>query len=57
MRFNLSSIDCDNAAFEEEPASELARCLRAVADAVADGDTSGSVRDINGNTVGSWAVS
>lgn len=45
----------DNAAFEG-CAPEVARILRAVADLVEDGATSGLARDFNGNAVGSWEL-
>ena len=44
----------DNAAFDDHPQYEVARILRMAADRVADGNTSGQVRDGNGNTVGTW---
>lgn len=55
MKFNLS-IDCDNAVFEDQPATEIARILRSVAHRVTTGGIGGNVRDLNGNTVGGWAV-
>jgi len=52
-RFRLT-IQCDNAAFEDEEA-EIARILRRVAADVAEqGDTSGVCLDINGNVVGTF---
>jgi hypothetical protein len=59
------TIECDNQAFEE-PGRELARILRDVARSVEDlqdgrtlSDRMGGMvfrlRDINGNTVGSWS--
>lgn len=54
-------FDCDNAAFDEHPASEVASILRRVAEKVrevgitADAPASGYVRDSNGNVVGRWA--
>jgi hypothetical protein len=55
-KFRLT-IDMDNAAFEDDP-GELARCLRDVASLVAPGKEwqHGNVRDINGNTVGTFKV-
>lgn len=60
------SIDCANAAFCEDDAPtqtsaapELARLLRAVADRLESGDTFNTYRniqDINGNTVGTFAL-
>lgn len=61
MRFVLT-IDCNNAAFVDpvypgedgDRRDEVARILRDAAERVMDGDA-GNLRDINGNTVGSWA--
>jgi hypothetical protein len=55
VRFTLT-IDCNNAAFDDDPASEIARILRQAArdtesKGLCDGDTF-HFRDINGNTVG-----
>lgn len=63
-RFTLT-IDCDNEAFEPNPAAELRRILRDLGDSQrlyegidpADrryGANEGSLRDGNGNTVGGW---
>ena len=49
-------IEMDNAAFEDSPASELARILRAIAAKVANGETEIVARDINGNSVGSLEI-
>jgi hypothetical protein len=50
----------DNAAFGDDPGAELgtevARILRAVADEVESGVTSGVAKDYNGNTVGAWLL-
>lgn len=58
MQFYLQ-IDCDNAAFEETPASEIARILRDAAKRVeddADGlDERAPLYDANGNKVG-WFI-
>ena len=56
MVFSLT-IECDKAAFEDDP-DQLAKLLRQVADRVDDGQRqqSGSVRDANGNKVGTWEV-
>jgi hypothetical protein len=54
MTFKLT-IDCDNAAFEDAGKhAELVRILREIADALEEhgGLLGKSVRDINGNTVG-----
>lgn len=63
-RFNLS-IDMDNAAFDPDlldgsPNAEVARILRDLADRLDSDEGSmaaqGSVRDVNGNTVGTWTL-
>jgi hypothetical protein len=54
MRF-LVEIDCDNAAFEDDPACEVANILRKVVRAVEkDGSQEGRLSDSNGNTCGSY---
>jgi hypothetical protein len=63
MNFELN-IRCDNAAFDEDPTGELARILANLAAKISDdrmggcgkpGMTDdGKVRDINGNSVGTW---
>lgn len=53
MAFTLT-MATENAAFEDMPEYEVARILRKVADQIEDGDTTGRVRDINGNTVGAY---
>lgn len=52
------TIETGNAAFEDAPASEVARILRGLAERFEDaGDLDGCpVRDINGNTVGTVKV-
>lgn len=57
------TIETENAAFEETPASEIARILRGLAeklerDGVPDGpDNCWRLRDVNGNTVGTaWGA-
>ena len=52
-------IKCDGAAFDETPASEIARILRSVADKIEAEGPSGfyeTIRDINGNDVGRHAL-
>lgn len=55
------TINTDNAAFEDGLGygkfSEIVRCVTSVAEKLADGNESGSVRDINGNTVGKFELS
>ena len=59
MRFTLD-IDMSNAAFDldgfDDPLPELTRILKLVASQVERGSRSAPVLDVNGNTVGSWAV-
>lgn len=50
-------IDTGNAAFEDEGKGyEIARILRDLAAKVENGADSGSVRDLNGNKVGTFEV-
>ena len=61
MEFQLT-INMDNAAFDDDLGGELARIVRHVARRLEDDSVTGdllskcSVRDANGNTVGSWEV-
>lgn len=56
MKLSLT-IKGEGEAFATQPASELARILREVAQRIQeDGDSEGSLRDINGNRVGSFSV-
>ena len=55
MTFTLS-IDMDNAAFDDDPSTELIDCLRRVAAKVCVGTIQATVLDSNGNTVGSWEI-
>ena len=50
-RFTLE-IELENDAFRD--GAELPRILRAVAKRIEDGERSGKVMDINGNSCGSW---
>ncbi len=48
-------MDCDNAAFEGDPAPEAVRILRAIADKIEAGAAdNGRVSDVNGNAIGRW---
>ena len=49
-------IRMDNAAFEEEPATEISRILRDLAERVELGSGYENLRDINGNTVGTFRI-
>ena len=44
----------ENAAFEND--QEVVRILKEVAEKIKNGASGGKIRDINGNTVGSWEV-
>lgn len=60
MKFKLE-IDCDNAAFEDEPPSchEIARILREAAWRISEyglNTKSTSLSDVNGNKVGKWEI-
>lgn len=50
------TIETDNAAFGDEPGVEVAGILRDVANRAENGQTSGTLLDSNGNTVGSWSL-
>jgi hypothetical protein len=54
-RFELT-VDMSNAAFEEQPAAELAGILRGIARSVERGWCGGPIHDSNGNEVGSFRV-
>ena len=56
MKFKLE-IDCNNAAFEDNPAGEIARILRQLSEGVESSEGVGWSRhwqlcDVNGNVVG-----
>ena len=55
MKFTCE-INTDNAAFEDSLATELARILRKVVEAVKTGSEGETLRDVNGNTVGRFDV-
>jgi hypothetical protein len=46
------TINTDNAAFEDDMRGELARILRKLAKDFEQGNNPTTIRDINGNTVG-----
>lgn len=50
------TIETGNAAFEDDPRSEIARILRRLAEDFESGADPTLVRDINGNTVGGVVV-
>lgn len=56
-RFSVA-INTESAAFEDDPAPELARILRHIAQRIEDGETGDmfqTILDENGNDVGRWA--
>jgi hypothetical protein len=58
MKFTIN-MTCDNAAFEDEPAPEVARILRSIANKLdeRDGyDKYQTILDVNGNDVGRWRL-
>lgn len=56
MKFSMT-VDMDNEAFSDSWSLELSRILAAVQKKVYSMDgASGTIRDANGNTVGSWEV-
>ena len=50
-------FDTDNAAFndQDDPGLEIRRILLAISFDITDVNTSGPVRDSNGNTIGAWS--
>ena len=55
MRF-ACKIEMDNTAFDYMLAPEIARILGTIPPRIRSGDSAGTLRDVNGNTVGQWAV-
>jgi hypothetical protein len=53
MRFTLT-LECDNAAFDDSPVTEVARILDQTAEALCSGYLEGTCLDVNGNDVGDW---
>lgn len=53
--FNLA-IKLGDDALSSLGSTELSRILRLVADRIERGETSGNVKDINGNTVGTFEI-
>ncbi len=57
-RFTVQ-LSTDNAAFDPDPAPELARIMRKIADTIEAGDDIGqflTILDVNGNDVGRFAL-
>jgi hypothetical protein len=55
MSFTMQ-FDMDNAAFDDDPATEAARIIEEVASLIKEGAESGECRDINGNFIGNWRM-
>lgn len=55
MRFSLT-IESENAAMVDATWAEVQTMLRAAAEDVGRGCNSGTLRDSNGNRVGSWSL-
>jgi hypothetical protein len=53
MEFSIE-MDCDNAAFEDDPAEEIARILNVTAGKLRSGRHGGDLVDVNGNRVGTF---
>lgn len=51
------SIDTENAAFQEDPAGEVAAHLESAAKMLREGRLDKAVFDVNGNRVGEWFLS
>jgi hypothetical protein len=49
-------IEMDNEIFERQPENEVARLLREAACRVIQGEVDFSLRDVNGNTVGTFGI-
>ena len=50
------SFDTDNDEFSRHPEVGIVRILREIAKRIADGETEGSIRDVNGNRIGSFRM-
>ena len=46
----------DNAAFNETPLPETKRIFAEIVERIANGSGGEIIRDINGNTIGSWRI-
>lgn len=55
--FTATINSLGNSAFGDDREAEVARLLREVAKRVEDGAESGTIKDINGNTVGEFSFS
>ena len=56
MKFTIE-FESGDAALSDDPHGESARILRAIASRLDDGEDSGIVADLNGNSVGQWWMS
>ena len=50
----IVKFDTDNAAFEEDPGTEIRYILWKIANGPIDPNAIKNIKDINGNTVGYW---
>lgn len=60
MQFTMT-IKMDNAAFHDDPMGELAQCIKEVGEVLPNSNENvrkcyGSIKDVNGNTIGEWEV-
>lgn len=55
MRFTVT-IECDNAAFEDNAHGEVRRILHGIIERLGSMRSSGACMDINGNKVGEWEL-
>jgi hypothetical protein len=55
--FTLTIDNLGNAVFSDDPQAEVARILRELAEKLEDGVEFGNIKDLNGNTVGSFSFS
>ena len=59
MKSFTMQMDTENAVFADDPAAEIARILRKLADRIesaGNSDTGGRLLDANGNAVGTWEI-
>ncbi len=50
------TFEVDGAAFEETSDGEYRRIFNVIADRIAQGVDDGTIRDVNGNSIGEWAI-
>jgi hypothetical protein len=52
----ILNIECNNAAFADDLAGELSAIIGRCAETVAEGVFAGTLRDVNGNRVGTFEL-